>query len=123
MSLRDRPGPGVQGFPILFIATAESIYVQRTPPEPGQGPLWEPWCPSTISWKDWGKEAWDPTRLLCPWDSPGKNTGVGCHFFLQGISPTQGSNLGLLYCRQILYHLSITLAVLAASCNPDLTDQ
>lgn len=59
MSLRDRPGPGVQGFPFLFIATAESIYVQRTPPEPGQGPLWEPWCPSTISWKDWGKEAWE----------------------------------------------------------------
>ena len=26
---------------------------------------------------------WQPTRLLCPWDSPGKNTGVGCHFFLQ----------------------------------------
>ena len=24
-----------------------------------------------------------PTRLLCPWDSPGKNTGVGCHFLLQ----------------------------------------
>ena len=24
-----------------------------------------------------------PTRLLCPWDSPGKNTGVGCHFFIQ----------------------------------------
>ena len=28
---------------------------------------------------------WQPTRLLCPWDSPGKNTGVGCHFFLQRI--------------------------------------
>ena len=26
-----------------------------------------------------------PTRLLCPWDSPGKNTGVGCHFLLQCI--------------------------------------
>ena len=26
---------------------------------------------------------WEPTRLLCPWDSPGKNTGVGCHFLLQ----------------------------------------
>ena len=26
---------------------------------------------------------WPPTRLLCPWDSPGKNTGVGCHFLLQ----------------------------------------
>ena len=30
------------------------------------------------------------TRLLCPWDSPGKNIGVGCHFLLQGIFPTQG---------------------------------
>ena len=26
---------------------------------------------------------WKPTRLPCPWDSPGKNTGVGCHFLLQ----------------------------------------
>ena len=31
-----------------------------------------------------------PTRLLCPWDFPGKNTGVGCHLLLQGIFPTQG---------------------------------
>ena len=40
------------------------------------------------------------SRLLCPWDSPGKNTGVGCHALLQEIFPTQGSNLslqGLLY--------------------------
>ena len=37
---------------------------------------------------------------------PGKNTGVGSHSLLQGIFPTQGSNLGLLHCRQILYHLS-----------------
>ena len=49
-----------------------------------------------------------PTRLLCPWDFPGKDTGVGCHFLLQGIFPTQGSNLGLLHCRQILYQLSYT---------------
>ena len=39
-------------------------------------------------------------------DSPAKNTGVGCHFLLQGIFPTQGSNPGLLHCRQILYCLS-----------------
>ena len=26
---------------------------------------------------------WQPTRLPCPWDSPGKNTGVGCHFLIQ----------------------------------------
>ena len=37
-------------------------------------------------------------------DSPGQNTGVGCHALLQGISPTQGSNQGLLHGRQILYH-------------------
>ena len=36
------------------------------------------------------------TRLLCPWDSPGKYTGVGCHFLLQEIFPFQGSNLSLL---------------------------
>ena len=46
-----------------------------------------------------------PSRLLCPWDSPDKNTGVGCHALLQGIFPTQGSNPDLLLCRQILYHL------------------
>ena len=47
-----------------------------------------------------------PTRLLCPWDSPGKNTGVGCHVLLQGIFPTQGPYshlLQLLHCRQFLY--------------------
>ena len=38
-----------------------------------------------------------PTRLLCSWDFPGKDTGVGCHFLLQGIFPTQGSNLCLLH--------------------------
>ena len=46
------------------------------------------------------------TRLLGPWDFPGKNTGVGCHFLLQGIFLTQGSNPGLPHCRQTLYHLS-----------------
>ena len=40
------------------------------------------------------------------WNSPGKNTGVGCHSLLQGIFLIQGSNPGFLYCRQILYHLS-----------------
>ena len=47
-----------------------------------------------------------PTRLLCPWNSPGKNTGVGCHFLFQGIFPTQGLNPSLLHCRQTLYHVS-----------------
>ena len=47
-----------------------------------------------------------PTRLFRPWDSPGKSTGVGCPVLFQGIFPAQGSNLGLLYCRRTLYHLS-----------------
>ena len=46
------------------------------------------------------------TSLLCPWDSPGKNIGVGSHSLLQGIFPTQWSNLSLLHWRWILYHLS-----------------
>ena len=42
----------------------------------------------------------------CPWDYPGKHTGVDCHSLLQRIFPIQGSNPGLLHFRQILYHLS-----------------
>ena len=39
-------------------------------------------------------------------DSPGKNTGVGCHACLQGIFPIQGLNPGLPHCRPILYYLN-----------------
>ena len=41
----------------------------------------------------------------CQWNSPGKNTGVGCHCLHQRIFPTQGSTQSLLYCRWILYRL------------------
>ena len=47
-----------------------------------------------------------PHGLYSPWNSPGQNTGVGYLFLLQRIFPTQGSNPGLLHCRQILYQLS-----------------
>ena len=53
-----------------------------------------------------------PTRLFCPQDSPGKNTGVGCHSLFQRIFPTQGLNPGLLHCRWILYQLSLEGLVL-----------
>ena len=45
-------------------------------------------------------------QLLHAWDFPGKNTGVGYHFLLPEIFPTQGLNPGLPHCRQTLYHLS-----------------
>ena len=54
-------------------------------------------CPTLCDPMDW---------LHSPWKSPGQNTGVGSLFLLQGIFPTQGSNPGLLQCRQILYQLS-----------------
>ena len=54
-----------------------------------------------------GATAWTvATKLLCAWNSPGKNTGTGSHSLLQGIFLTQGWNLGLLHCRWILYQLS-----------------
>ena len=46
------------------------------------------------------------THLLSPRDFSSKSTGVGCHFILWRIFPTQGSNLGLPHCRQTLYSLS-----------------
>ena len=62
--------------------------------KPDQQKANSPWCPNpahpATSLPDQSCFC-SPTRLLCPWDSPGKNTGVGCHFFLQGIFPTQVS--------------------------------
>ena len=46
-----------------------------------------------------------PIRLLCPWDSPSRNTGVSCHYILHGLFLAQGSNQGLLHCRSVLYYL------------------
>ena len=47
-----------------------------------------------------------PARLLCPWNSPGKNTGADSHSLLQGIFPTRGLSPGLLHCRRFLDRLS-----------------
>ena len=55
-----------------------------------------------------------PTRFLCPWDSPGKNTGVGCHFLLQGIFPTKELNLHLLH----LLHWQVVFLPLAPPGKP-----
>ena len=44
--------------------------------------------------------------LVYPWNSPGKDTGVGSHSHLQSIFPSQGSNPGLPHCGRVLYWLS-----------------
>ena len=66
--------------------------------------VWK-WSSLVVSNSLWPNGLW-PTTLLCPWDFPGKSTGVGCHFLLQRIFPTQGSNSGVPHCRQMLYHLN-----------------
>ena len=64
-------------------------------------PLASPYTPSVMS-DSLQPCGLQPTRLLPPWDSPGENSGVGCHFLLQEIFPTQGSNPGLPHCREVL---------------------
>ena len=49
---------------------------------------------------------WQPARTFCPWDFPGKNTRVGCHFLLQESFRTQGSNLRLLHWQADFLQLS-----------------
>ena len=66
--------------------------------------LWK-WSCSVMS-DSWWPHGLQLTRLLCPWDSPDTSTGVGCHFLLQGIFPSQGLKPGLPHCRQTFYRLS-----------------
>ena len=68
-------------------------------------PLWA--LPVSQGYSEHPVQQWlQPAMLLCPWDSPGKNTGVACHALLQGIFQTQSSNWGLLHYSWILYQLS-----------------
>ena len=62
--------------------------------------VWESLSVVSDSFQPHGLE---PARLLCTWNSPGQNTGVGSHSLLRGIFPTQGLNQGLEHCMQILY--------------------
>ena len=77
-------------------------------------------CSQSVSRSVMSNSLQPHARLLGLWNSPGKNTGVGCHALLQGIFPTQGLNPGLLHCRfftiwatrEVLkFHLSCALAL------------
>ena len=67
------------------------------------------------------------TRLLCPWDFPGKSTRVGCHFPLQGIFPTQGLNLSLLHWKEDslpLSHLgSPQISIISIKTNEEVSQK
>ena len=62
-------------------------------------------CCQVVSDSVWPYRVY-PARFLCPWDYPGKNAGVGCHFLLQGIFPIHGLNSRLLLGRWIHLPLS-----------------
>ena len=74
----------------------------QRPGEPGW--LWKQ-CRSVVS-DSLRPHGLEPARLLCPKDSPGKDTGVGCCSLLHGIVPNQGWNPSLLHRRQVVYCLS-----------------
>ena len=63
-------------------------------------------CCAMVSCSVMSDSSWPPMGSSVHGDPPGKNIGVGSHVLLQEIFPTQGSNLGLPHCRQILYRLS-----------------
>ena len=70
--------------------------IHRNPPLPNKELLLLLFSRSVTSGSLW-PHGLKPARLLCPWDSPGKNTGMGCHALLQGIFLTQGLSLPLLH--------------------------
>ena len=63
-------------------------------------------CVQSVSHIRLFRTLYDPVRVLCPWDFPSKNNGIGCHFLLQRVFLAQGWNSHLLHCRQISLLLS-----------------
>ena len=101
----DLPKPGIKPeSPVTSALQAESVCT-----EPAGKPtcLWEviESVSCSVVPDSLRQHGLKPTRLLYPWDFPGKDTGMACRF-LQGIFPTEGLNLGLLHCTQILSQLS-----------------
>ena len=94
--------------PILSVAHGRKVTFPSSYSQTVLTPILEPrpslaWSTCVLSRSVMSNSFWphglQPRGLLCPWDSPGKNTGVGCHALLQGIFPTQGSNPSLLHWR------------------------
>ena len=96
-------------YPIHHFMSNICQHFWHTASAPNTSFLWRMKCESVSS--SVGSDFLWPHGLqsscfLCPWDSPGKDTGVGRQSLLQGIFLNPGMEQGLLHCRQILYHLS-----------------
>ena len=97
---------------ILFVSTQFILQAQWLSWFLFKLAYWEPWLFHLLLFNRlvMSNSLWThglySARLHHPWNFPGKDTGVGCHFLLQGVFPIQGLNLGLPYCRHTLYPLS-----------------
>ena len=107
--------PGIEWGPVT--ATDAPVLVQPTRPGGMSATAWWSVFARSMVVAQSFPTFCDP--VVCPWDFPGKNTGVGCHPLLQGIFPTQGSNLSLLHCRWILCHWTTCHAMLSCSVVSD----
>ena len=105
-SSRRSSWPGDRALTSCGSCFAGGFFTASTTREASVG-LWSKvkWSRSVVSNSLQPHGLW-PTRLLGPWDFPGMNPGLCCHFLLQGIFLTQGSNPKCLHCRQTLYCLS-----------------
>ena len=92
--------------------------------------IWAPVCVQCLShirlfptpWPAAPKSAMPPARLLCPWDSPGKNAGMGCYFPLRGPSqPRDWTCISYVFClsKQILRHCATLEALTWAQSTPN----
>ena len=84
----------------------KSLYTPSSPNHP---------CPCSLKWKSlsrvWLCTSIRSAKLFCPWNSPGKNTGVGTHSLLQGSFQTLGLNLALLHCGQMFFTIWVSREV------------
>ena len=94
----DLPNPGIE-------PRSPALQADSLPSElQGKSPISDRWGSNVLATSvTRGKSRLRLSFLIC---KTGNNTGVSCHFLLQGIFPTQESNPGLLHCRQILYRLN-----------------
>ena len=86
------------------------IFLTQAGVEPESPPFEPPGKPRSVSCLVVSNSLWshglEPTRLLCPWNSPGLNTEMGRHALPQGNFLTQGQNPDLVHCRRVLYGVS-----------------
>ena len=107
--MRDSRCPSLRNLLSWEVVSVSALPLSLDGPSPGRASTALPVCSAmSDSLPPHGRQ---PAGLLSPWTFAGKNPGVGCHFLLQGLFPTQRSNLGLLLGRQTLYHCTTGAAL------------